>query len=434
MNTKFRVAAALVAAVLLAALFVSGQAHAQSQSLPNNTATWTARYWNNTALSGTPVATQAEYGLSYSWGYGSPIPATIFADKFSARWETNLNFAAGQYLFTTVSDDGIRVWVDGTLIIDNWTWHRASTNTATITLAAGNHTVKVEYFEEGGEATVAVGWDNITTPPTPTPAPIANWRGEYFNNTTQSGTPALVRDDAAIDFDWGTGAPGPGVSANLFSVRWTRALSLDAGTYRFTMTVDDGGRLYLNDKLVIDRYVNQAATTYTYDHVHNGGTLNMKMEYYDNVVNAVARLSWQRIASPTTPTGNRVLEADTALNVRTGPGTQYRVIAVIYPGTKYAVLGSSGDWYQINFAGQAAYVYGPLTTVTSGSVNTPPPGQGVEATTTLNVRTGPGVSYAIIGVIRPGIIYQVTGSQSGWYRIDFNGQVGWVNGAFVAVR
>jgi uncharacterized protein YraI len=433
-NRNLRIAAALMAVFMLALLLISGQAHA-TDSLPSNTATWTARYWNNTDMSGTNVLRQGEYGLTHDWGNGSPQPG-VNADNFSARWDTNLDFTAGNHRFTAVSDDGVRVYVDGTLVIDNWTYHTATTNRGTINLSAGNHTVRVEYFEGGGGAIIAVGWENLTNP-TPGPQPINNWRGEYFNNINHSGTPTLVRDDAAINFDWGTGSPGSGIGADDFSVRWTRALSLEAGTYRFNMTVDDGGRLYINNSVVIDKYFNQTATTYSYDYVHGGGTVNVRMDYYDDIHNAVARLTWDRIiiVTPTPqPGGGQVLEARTPLNVREGPGTTYRVMGVIYPGTKYAVVGKSGDWVLINFGGRTGYVYGPLATITGGTVNTPPPGQGVEAVTTLNVRTGPGVGFAIIGKIRPGTIYRVTGQQAGWYQIDFNGQPGWVSGAFVSVR
>src|SRR5687767_7863144 len=64
----------------------------------------------------------------------------------------------------------------------------------------------------------------MTAPPV-TAAPAAagdSWRGSYFANATLAGTPALVRDDAAIDFDWGSGAPAPGLPVDNFSVRWTR--------------------------------------------------------------------------------------------------------------------------------------------------------------------------------------------------------------------
>jgi hypothetical protein len=144
-NNKLRIAAASLAVFMLALVLISGQAHA-TDSLPSNTATWTARYWNNTDMSGTHVLKQGEYGLTHSWGSGSPQPG-VNADNFSVRWDTNLDFTAGNHRFTAVSDDGIRVYVDGTLVIDNWTYHTATTDKGTINLSPGNHTVRVEYFD-----------------------------------------------------------------------------------------------------------------------------------------------------------------------------------------------------------------------------------------------------------------------------------------------
>jgi hypothetical protein len=65
---------------------------------------------------------------------------------------------AGTYTFTATADDGIRVWVDGVLIIDAWKNQAATTYTATRTLTAGDHQVKVEYYEASGGAVAKVSW------------------------------------------------------------------------------------------------------------------------------------------------------------------------------------------------------------------------------------------------------------------------------------
>ena len=57
-----------------------------------------------------------------------------------------------------------------------------------------------------------------------------------------SGTPALVRNDAAINFTWGAGSPGTGVPADGFSARWTAYAAFTGGNYTFTLTADDGAR------------------------------------------------------------------------------------------------------------------------------------------------------------------------------------------------
>ena len=134
----------------------------------------------------------------------------------------------------------------------------------------------------------------ITPPPaTATPA-ITHWRGEYYANASLSGNPVLVRNDAAIQFDWGAGSPGTGVPADRFSARWTRQLHFDAGTYRFQVWVDDGVRLWVDGNLVIDRWV-AGNTTYTAEIDLTGGQHALRLEYLELTGNARVTLSWQRI-------------------------------------------------------------------------------------------------------------------------------------------
>lgn len=247
---------------------------------------WQAAYWNNMTLSGSPVLQRDEPNLDYYWGTGSPDPS-VWADGFSARWTRYLDLAAGTYRFTATSDDGMRVYVDGGLIINEWTDHSARTVYVDRVLTAGHHLVVVEFYENTGDAVARVSWTPVTT--------ITNWRGEYFNNKTLGGTPALVRDDAQINFAWGTGSPAAGIVwSDGFSVRWTRSLNLAAGNYRFSMTVDDGGRLWVNGHLLIDAWRDQAPRTYTGVLYVPAGSVPVKMEYYENTGAATAKLSWTR--------------------------------------------------------------------------------------------------------------------------------------------
>lgn len=130
----------------------------QPPAPPSSQTAWLAHYWNNTSMSGNPALARYESAIYYDWGWGSPAPGIVASDNFSARWSRSVYFGAGTYRFTTHSDDGIRVYIDGHLIIDNWTVHAVQTNIADVTLASGTHSLVVEYFEYTGLAVARLWW------------------------------------------------------------------------------------------------------------------------------------------------------------------------------------------------------------------------------------------------------------------------------------
>ncbi len=248
---------------------------------------WQASYWDNMYLSGTPEVQRSEGSINFNWGNDSPDPE-IGDDQFSARWTTYMHFNPGTYRFAATGDDGIRVWVDGDLIIDEWYDHQVETFVADKNLSGGPHHIRVEYYENESGAIVQLWW-------APAPPPDGNnWRGEYFNNTSLRGEPDLVREDPVIGFNWTDVSPGPGISEDNFSARWTQTVNLPAGTYRFLMTVDDGGRLWVNGRQVINAWRIQEPTTYQGEAYVPGGPVPIRVEYFDNLLGAMIHLSWER--------------------------------------------------------------------------------------------------------------------------------------------
>ncbi len=133
---------------------------------------WTAEYFANMALSGPPASTVEEVSafIDHNWGDGGPEALPV--DGFSARFTRTLAFPAGTYRFTVVTDDGSRVWIDDQLVIDAW-WDQApSTYTADVALAAGDHTVRYECYENGGGAVAQLSWA-FAPEPEPTPPEAA---------------------------------------------------------------------------------------------------------------------------------------------------------------------------------------------------------------------------------------------------------------------
>lgn len=132
---------------------------------------WLAEYFPNTSLSGAAVLARCEKGpIDYYWMTNSP-DARLPVDAFSARWTASLPFAAGAAKFTTFTDDGVRLYVDGKRIINHWARHSIAMDSASLRLTEGHHTVRMEYFEAGGEGLAQLFIEGLTPTTTPPPPP-----------------------------------------------------------------------------------------------------------------------------------------------------------------------------------------------------------------------------------------------------------------------
>ncbi|MFO0915348.1 MAG: PA14 domain-containing protein [Pirellulales bacterium] len=156
---------------------------------------------------------------------------------WSVRWTGSIVAPVdGEYAFHTVSNDGIRMWVDDQLLIDNWTDHSETEDTGRVKLKAGQqHPVRIEYFYNGGQGVTRLMW----TPPgkkkelVPANAyrlPDKGWglRGEYFHGNDLK-QPWGTRDDGTVNFGWGAKPPLAGAAAEE-----TAALQIElpAGTWQ----------------------------------------------------------------------------------------------------------------------------------------------------------------------------------------------------------
>ncbi len=251
-------------------------------------AAWRGEYYANQNLAGAPTLVRYDRDIRFNWGTGSPAPG-LPADHFSIRWTQTAHFDGGLYHFTATVDDGIRVFVDGQLLIDQWKVTAATTYEAGIELAAGDHSLRVEYFEAGGVAEVTLDW-------TPSGPVGAGWRGEYFNNRALAGAPVLVRMDPDINYDWGDGSPAPGIAQDNFSVRWTHSLDLSADTYRFYVHIYGGVRLFVDDQLLVNQWHDADNQLYQADCTLTAGPHVVRLEYYDYTGPAAVQLTWRALS------------------------------------------------------------------------------------------------------------------------------------------
>ncbi|GAA1512390.1 hypothetical protein GCM10009827_028340 [Dactylosporangium maewongense] len=261
-----------------------------------------ARYWNTPGAgsqpsipSRAPDLVRDETAIDHPYGDGGP-GAGIDTDHFVAVYTRTDVLPSGLYRFAGASDDGIRVIVDGAVVLDRWR-EQNEEFTADKLLLGGPHTIRVEYYENAAGARLRFGYrrvGDVTSPP--------GWDGAYYRGTDLTGAPAVQRQDAAVDFDWGLGAPGPGVPADGFSARWTRTDNLAAGVYTFRLLADDGVRLYVDGVLVLDEWRDQPPTTFVVQRNLAEGAHVIVVEYYDRAAGAIARLSYAKTADPPPPT------------------------------------------------------------------------------------------------------------------------------------
>ncbi len=184
----------------------------------------------------------------------------------------------------------------------------------------GDH-VRVKYVEAAGSAN-PIPSSQLMTPD----GQGHGLKGEYFNNRNLSASPVATRVDSAIQFDW-KGTPISGIGHDDFSVRWSgKVLTQAAGEYVFTVNVDDGCRLYVDNKLVIDHWMDGAEVPVSGRvRLEGGRNYDIKLEYYQAKGAATVRLGWS------TPGQNRFAEAVEA--------AKNSEVAIVFAGT----MGQEGE-------------------------------------------------------------------------------------------
>ncbi|HLX95036.1 MAG TPA: TIM-barrel domain-containing protein [Verrucomicrobiae bacterium] len=121
-------------------------------------------------------------------------------------------------------------------------------------------------------------------------------KGEFYTNETLSGVPALARTDANVDFDWSKNSPAPGFPRTHFSARWTGTIEVPAAVGDVTLATveDDGARVWIDDKLVVDAWGPHAATTSEAGAVLTAGRPHrLRIEYLQMEFDALLKLQWR---------------------------------------------------------------------------------------------------------------------------------------------
>ncbi len=167
-------------------------------------------------------------------------------------------------------------------------------------------------------------------PVTPPTSQGNGLKAEYYNNSNFTNL-ALTRTDATVAFNWGSGSPDPAIGADTFSVRWTGQIEpLYSETYTFQTNTDDGVRLWVNNQLIIDKFIDQAPTAHAGSITLNAGQrYDIRMEYYENGGGAQAQLAWSSASQDfevvsrsqlySEPTNNATVSAETVVSALNSP-------------------------------------------------------------------------------------------------------------------
>jgi hypothetical protein len=185
--------------------------------------------------------------IDFRWGTGAAAVG-LPADNFSARWSRQVTFESGIYRLYALADNGIRVYVDAKLVVDEW-YDGSGDEVYTADLVLdGKHKVVVEYYERDGSASVKFWWKRTGDWPTPEPnqPPVAVDDTVTIDEDTRVHVDVLANDSdpdgdalTVSDFD-GTGARGGTVKCADTGTCTYRPPANFSGRDTFAYTVSDG--------------------------------------------------------------------------------------------------------------------------------------------------------------------------------------------------
>ncbi|WP_158622156.1 PA14 domain-containing protein [Corallococcus sp. CA047B] len=307
-----------------------------------------ARFFPNIRMQGVPVLRHLSTVDVYA-GTGAPVDG-IPADFFGVRLEGFVTPAFTQtYTFRTAASGGVRLWINGRLLVDDWFEHAGvEQRTGSIPLAADvPASVVLEFFDAEALASVLLQWQSASQPwqtipvsrleaaalPLPRPLgahctahaqcrsgtcsvfPVGNvtiWnegdavctpevpegqpgvKAEYFTSEFLYNRAVVRREDFVGTF-WSATAPVSGVPADRWSARWSATLTAPtSGTYTLRTSTEDGVRLWLDGSLLVDDWMEaEGGQTHDVSVVLTANSPHaLVMEFFEGHGNAHARLSW----------------------------------------------------------------------------------------------------------------------------------------------
>ena len=266
-----------------------------------------ATYFNNTNLRN-PATTRIDKKIDFNWLGERPHPR-VNANQFTVRWQGDLiPPETGVYKIKTTADDGVRLWLDEKIQINDWSLGQGTRNNEfEVELVQGEKVpIKIEYIDQTAVAHIALKWvrpEGTTEEIIPTNAlsPRAGGLlGTYFRDRVFK-TPLFSRVDRYINFYWNQGKPYNTMPNDEFSVRWEGKLIPEfSETYTFTLHVDDGYRVFIDGKQVASgwRFANSPWEGKFRYKLEAGKKVDIKIEYFEFKGNSQILFYWESPSQP----------------------------------------------------------------------------------------------------------------------------------------
>ena len=294
---------------------------------PVPSGSWTAQYYGNSGLSGDPVAILTESSPTHAWGSAAPF-TSLPADNFSVRWTSTQSLNGGTYNITARADDGVRVFANGALVINEWHSATGQTYSVSLNLPAGLNNFQVEYYEATGEAFIDFSLTQTSGGGQPQPQP-----------PSPTGASATV-----TAFRLNVRSEPNGTAAVITRVNRNEVYPIVART---------GDNLWWQ--------------------ISVGGTQGWVSARFVNAVNT-SGVPVAGAAQPVPPAStNNTVTTNGNINVvvRSGPGTQYARVGLLTVDGVATAIGrnSSSTWWQVNFNGLVGWVSAGFTTLVSNNAN-----------------------------------------------------------------
>jgi len=286
----------------------------------------------------TGVLSRVDSNINFDWGNTSPNSA-ISKNNFSVRWTGSVKPKFSE-LYTLIFDhnDGMRVWVNDNLVLNQWapvnTVNQSPipvqikpTVTSTRTVLRDNivrdsiqmdltantlYSIKIEYYDSVNQAIAKMYWQSTSQPnqivpkeslftaydPNPAAGTGVGLQGEYFSDILMTKF-FTARTDKTVDFSWGNSAPITGMPKDEFTTRWTGFVQPRfSDLYTFMVNAKDGVRLWIDDELLIDQWVEQEKIVQYSGKIQLDGGVkySIRLEYYNKQGAAAVKLLWKSMS------------------------------------------------------------------------------------------------------------------------------------------